>query len=192
MIITISGTPGSGKSTLAKLLAEKLKAQRIYVGGIRRELAEKKGMTLEELNKYALTHPETDVDVDKSAAKQARALVKKHPIVIVEGRTQFHFIPESIKLFVTVDPKEAARRIWKSMKDDPSRKNEGKAKTLRDVEKLIDERERNDDQRYRKYYKLDYRNLGHYNLVVDTTHLSVDQTLQTVLKFLKKGALLPK
>ena len=77
MIITISGTPGSGKSTAAEMLSKKLKAERIYVGGIRRELAREKGMTLQELNQYAATHPETDVDVDKKAAAQARELEKK-------------------------------------------------------------------------------------------------------------------
>ena len=48
MIITISGTPGSGKSTVAKIIVETLNAERIYVGGIRRELAREKGMTLQE------------------------------------------------------------------------------------------------------------------------------------------------
>src|SRR3989338_3476806 len=106
MIITISGTPGSGKSTIARILAERLKAERIYVGGIRRELARKKGMTLEELNVYAQTHPETDVDVDKTAAEQAKALDKKGKIVIVEGRTQFYFLPSSLKMYISVSPEE--------------------------------------------------------------------------------------
>ena len=41
MIISISGFPGSGKSTIAKLLAEKLKWPRYYMGGLRREAAKK-------------------------------------------------------------------------------------------------------------------------------------------------------
>jgi len=69
-IITISGTPGSGKSTVAKIIQKELDAERIYVGGIRREIARKKGMTLQELNVYAQTHPETDVDVDKYVRKK--------------------------------------------------------------------------------------------------------------------------
>ena len=111
MIITISGTPGSGKSTVAKILAEKLKAERLYVGGMRRELARQKGMTLAELNEYAKTHPETDVDVDKEAAVRARLADKKKKVVIVEGRTQYHFLPESIKIYIKVDLEEGARRI---------------------------------------------------------------------------------
>lgn len=187
MIITISGTPGSGKSTVAKLLSEKLHASRIYVGGIRRELATKKKMTLEELNDYALTHPETDVDVDMAAAAEARLLVKKGKVVIVEGRTQFHFLPESLKLFIDVDPKEGARRIWGAMKNDPARKNEGSATTLRDVEKLTREREENDQKRYQKYYHFDYRDRSYYDLVIDTTMLSKEKVFEKVLMFVEKN-----
>jgi len=99
MIITISGTAGSGKSTVAKSLVEKLDAERIYVGGVRRELARSKGMTIGELNEYALTHPETDVEVDNKAALRARELESMGELVIVEGRVQYHFLPESIKIF---------------------------------------------------------------------------------------------
>ena len=132
MIITISGTPGSGKSTVAKILAEKLKAERIYVGGIRRDLAREKGMTLIELNEYAKTHPETDVDVDKKAANCARELEKKGKLVIVEGRTQFYFLPESIKVFIKVSVEEGARRIWRDLQQQKTRqaRNEGKIGSL--------------------------------------------------------------
>ena len=77
MIITIAGTAGSGKSTLARNLIKQLDAKRIYVGGIRRELARSKSMTIEELNEYAKEHPETDVDVDKAAAKEALRVTRE-------------------------------------------------------------------------------------------------------------------
>ena len=109
MIITISGTPGSGKSTVAKLLVKALGAERIYVGGMRRELAKERGITLIELNEYAKIHPETDVDVDKKASELAKKLEKEGKILIAEGHTQFYFFPDSIKIFIKVDPDEATR-----------------------------------------------------------------------------------
>ncbi|OGY42716.1 MAG: hypothetical protein A2Y67_01480 [Candidatus Buchananbacteria bacterium RBG_13_39_9] len=186
-IITISGTPGSGKSTIAQKLAEKLNAERIYVGAIRRQLAREKNMTLEELNFYALTHPETDVDIDQKIAKQAREAAKKD-LVIVEGRTQFHFIPESFKIFVKVSIKEGACRIWKQIQNEKERKerNEGEKKSLKDLVADIKKRIANDKKRYKKYYNLDHTDESHYDLVIDTTKLTANQATAKILKALPK------
>lgn len=186
-IITISGTPGSGKSTVAKNLIKLLKAKRIYVGGIRRKLAKKKKMTLAELNEYALTHPETDVDIDKAAAKDAREKAKKN-IVVVEGRTQFHFLPESIKLFFKVSSKEGAKRIWKELKKKEAqlRRNEGSFKSMSDLEKSLKEREKNDLKRYKKYYKINFLDKKNYDLIIDTTNISALEVTKKAYDFITK------
>lgn len=186
-IITISGTPGSGKSTIAQILVEKLNAHRIYVGAIRRELAREKGMTLEELNDYGMTHPETDVDVDQKIAQQARQAAKTS-LVIVEGRTQFHFIPESFKIFIKVKTEEGARRIWKQIKDADAKKqrNEGEVKTLKALIAETKKRVDNDNKRYKKYYNLDYTDETHYDLVVDTGNITAQQAANIILESLPK------
>lgn len=188
MILTISGTPGSGKSTIAQILAEQLKAERIYVGGIRRELAIKKKMTLEELNEYAQTHPETDVDVDEKVAAQARKLEKAKKAVVVEGRTQFHFLPESVKIFITVNVDEAAKRIWKDLQhiDLQQQRNEGKIHSLAEMKESIVKRSENDQMRYKKYYGLDITNPRQYDLVIDTTTITAQQGTEKILTFLEK------
>ncbi len=189
MIITISGTPGSGKSTIAKILAEKLPAERIYVGGIRRELARERGLTLMELNEYAETHPETDVDVDEKAAVEARQLEKTKKTVIVDGRTQFHFLPESVKVFITVDIDEAARRIWKDLQQEGVRqqRNEGTITSRAEMKKSIRDRSENDQRRYRKYYHLDLTDTKQYDLVIDTTRITAEQGAERILRFLKES-----
>lgn len=183
MIITISGTPGSGKSTLAKFLAERLKADYIYVGGIRRELARKKGMTLEELNKYALTHPETDVDVDKEAAQKALQLEKKGKILIVEGRTQYHFLPTSIKIYMKVAFEEGVKRIWQDLQNQEIRqqRNEGKINSLDELQTKLKERQNNDIRRYKKYYHLNPYDEKQYDIVIDTTFNTMEETRKQVL-----------
>jgi cytidylate kinase len=185
-IITISGDPGSGKSTIAKKLAIKLKAKRIYVGEIRREIARQKGLTLTELNKYAEKHLETDVVIDKKIASQARQLAKKYP-VIVEGRTQFHFIPESFKLYIKVSPSEGAKRIWRQMQSQKAKsaRNEGKINTLAQLKKSIRERIASDKKRYKKYYHLDHTLKSHYDFVIDTTYITALQAADKILKKLK-------
>jgi len=185
-IITISGTPGSGKSTIAQLLAEKLKANRIYVGAIRRELAREKGMTLAELNQYALTHPETDVDIDQKIAQEARETAQAN-IVIVEGRTQFYFLPESFKIYIKCDLNEGAKRIWQQIQNeaDLKKRNEAAAKSLVELKKSIGERIISDKKRYKKYYNLDHTDESHYDLVVDTTKITPTQATRQILKALK-------
>ncbi len=188
MIITISGTAGSGKSTIAKLLAEKLGAERIYVGGIRRELAKKKGMTLAELNEYAKTHPETDVDIDQQAAAQARTLEKSGRIVVVEGRPQYHFLPESIKIFIKVDLEEAARRIWKDLqkKEERDQRNEGNINSLEEMKEELERRQENDFFRYKKYYRLNFLDESQYDLVLDTTNLTIKEAAGKVIQFVEE------
>jgi len=192
MIITISGTPGSGKSTVAKLLVKALGAERIYVGGMRRELAREKGMTLEELNKYAKTHAETDRDVDQKASELAKKLEKEGKIVIAEGHTQFYFLPDSIKIFIKVDPEEAARRIWKDLQQKETReaRNEGNIISLEQMKRRVQERFKEDNARYQKYYGLDYLDESHYDLVIDSTAITAEQVTEKILLFLKsKGGL---
>ena len=178
--------PGSGKSTAAEMLTKKLKAERIYVGGIRRELAREKGMTLQELNQYAAQHPETDVDIDKMAAAKARELERKVTIVIVEGRTQFHFLPESIKIYMKVQPEEGAKRIWKDLQNKAAqeKRNEGNISSFEAMKKRIYEREEEDAARYKKYYNLDHRDESHYDLVIDTTYITPEQVVKKINSFI--------
>ena len=188
MIITISGTPGSGKSTIAKILEQKLAAVRIYVGGMRRELAREKGMTLVELNEYAKTHPETDVDVDTKAAAEARWLAKTGKMILVEGRTQYHFLPESIKIYIKVDLEEGARRIWNDLQQTKTQqeRNEGSIASFEEMKKRIVQREDDDAKRYKKYYGIDHRNEKQYDLVIDTTTITAQQGAKKVLAYLEK------
>lgn len=187
MIITISGTPGSGKSTLSKFLASKLNAERIYVGGMRRELARKKKMTLGELNEYALTHPETDVDVDKEAAQKALRLEKEGKMVMVEGRTQYHFLPQSIKMYLKVDFEEGVNRIWVDLqhKGLQQERNEGKINSREDLKRHLQQRQKNDVQRYKKYYGINPYDEKQYDIVIDTTKNTVEETGEEAMKALK-------
>jgi len=181
MIITISGAPGSGKSTIAKKLAEKLDWQRYYIGGLRREAAKKRGMTLAEYNKLGETDPSTDLEVDRYQEE----LGKTHNNIIVEGRTSWHFIPHSLKIYIDVDLKIGAQRIFKELQDDKSRNENNNLHTLDSVIKNLQERIQCDKRRYKKYFKIDVYNTKNYDFILDTSNLNRTQAFKAVYKFVK-------
>jgi len=190
MIITISGNAGSGKSTVASMLVDKLSAKRIYVGGIRREMARKMRMDLAEFNKYGETHPETDIDVDNKIRDEARLLDGVGEIVIVEGRTQYYFLPESFKVFIKVDPMVGAQRIFLDLKENKDKRNEDNVSTLEQVEKSIEKRQKSDAKRYKKYYSIDPYNEKNYDLVIDSSKVTPEQVCEKIIESLRSERLL--
>ena len=186
-IITISGTPGSGKSTITKALCKKYKAKRLSVGHYMRELARQKKMTLAELNSLAQSDPTIDRQADQITAKRARLLAKKTPVV-VEGRIQFYFLPESTKIFIKSNVTEAAKRIWGDLKDAEKNKkrNEAKVKNIDELKKEIIIRKKSELLRYKKYYGLNHYLAKHYDFILDTSHITAKEAIKKTLHFLDK------
>ncbi|MFC1741539.1 (d)CMP kinase [Nanoarchaeota archaeon] len=183
MIITISGNPGSGKTTIAKAVAKELNLKHFYMGGILRQLAAKRNMTLNEFLKLGETDPSVDKEVDDYLVE----LGKTKDNFIAEGRTAWHFIPDSIKLFIDVDTKIGAERILKDMheKGRAEQRNEQDGGTVEQQADLIRKRVGSDKKRYEQYYNIDIFNKDNYDLWLDTTDLTEEQEIQKVLDFLK-------
>lgn len=178
--------PGSGKSTVAKELSIALKMKRYYMGGIRREIAKRKGITLAELNKMAETDPTTDKEVDEYQLE----LAKTEDNIIIEGRTSFFFIPNSLKLFIDVDFDEGCRRIFDELQDPEKAagRNEGDVKTFEELKRSLVERMNSDKKRYKKYYDIDnVYDKGHFDIVIDTTGHTIEQSKHKVLEAVKQA-----
>ena len=109
--------------------------------------------------------------------------------MIVEGRTQFHFLPESLKIFIKVSPEEGARRIWKELqnKEAQEQRNEGNIESFEMMKKRIYEREDEDASRYEQYYGFDHRDESHYDLVLDTTSMDVEEAVEKVMGFVESS-----
>lgn len=181
MIISITGDAGSGKSTIAKMLAEKLKMKRYYVGGMRREMAKRRNVTLEAFNKLGEEKDFTDKEVDEWQEK----LGKDENNFIIEGRTSFHFIPQALKIYLLVDEKEGARRIWSHLKEGAERNEADNLKSLDDVLASIRIRRASDDKRYKKYYGLDAHDKTKFDFVIDTTNKSISEVFQETYNYIK-------
>ncbi len=174
MIITISGIAGSGKSTVAKLLAKKLNYRHYSIGDFMRELAKERGTTLLELSKQA----EEDQSIDKELDKKQIELGKTKDNFVIDARLGFHFIPQSKKIFLEVNLNEAAKRILKE-----KRQHEQYKDIQESIEK-IKTRINSEDKRYKGYYNLHYHNKDNYDIVIDTTNLTIKQVLNKILNFL--------
>ncbi|MBT4605292.1 AAA family ATPase [archaeon] len=187
VIITISGTAGSGKSTLAKSLIAKLNAKRVYAGGLFRNLARSIDMTVDEFLLFVDLQPEIDLQIDEMVSKLARKLSSKKQTVVVEGRAQFHFLPESLKIFVKVDSKVAANRIWEDLQtiEGKLNRNEKEYNDKKELEEQIVSIRKRNQKQYKKIYGVDYLKESNYDYVLDTKTLSREEALAKVLEFVE-------
>ncbi len=176
MIVSLSGAHGSGKSTVAQLLADKLAWPRYYIGGLRREAAKKRGLTLAEYNALGEVDPATDKEVDE----YQRKLGKSEDNFIIEGRTSWYFIPHSFKIYLDVDPEVAYRRIFSHLQQKNDRNEDRNISDLADLRASLAARSASDRRRYQKYYNIDVHDLSHYDFYLDTTHLSPEQVFTKI------------
>ncbi len=177
MIITISGLPGSGKSTVAKLLSKKLGYRHYSGGDMRGKIAMKHGMTIDELNEIGKTEFWTDKEVDELIKEKG----EKEDDFVIDSWIAFHFIPRSKKIFLEVDPRAGAERVFSDQRPDEPTKE-----TVEEVQEMLRKRLENTDSRYKKYYKVDFLDRKNYDLVIDTTNITAEQVADKVLEFLGK------
>jgi predicted cytidylate kinase len=176
MIITISGMPGAGKNTIAELLAKKLNLKHYSLGDIMGRMATERGMTLEQLSVKA----EKDPTIDKELDERQMQLGKEDNFVL-DSRLGYHFIPQSIKIFLDVDIEQGANRIFK----DP-RPDEKDYSSKKDLIKGIKMRISSEKTRYENYYGLNHLDKNNYDIIIDTTNLSPEQVVTEILDKIRK------
>lgn len=181
MIISISGKVGSGKSSVGEILSKRLKMKRYSMGQLRRDMARDMGITINELNKLGEKEDFTDKKVDEFAEK----LGKTQDNFIIEGRTMFHFIPHSIKVFLDVESQEGARRIFNESKEMKEKRNEEEYESVEELKKHNIERMKSDTRRYKKYYGIDPYDKKNFDFILDTTNLTIKEAVEKVLGFIK-------
>lgn len=182
MIVSINGPAGSGKSTIAKMLAKKLNWPRYYIGGLRREKARKRGLTLAEYNKLGETDPSTDLEVDKYQKK----LGETKDNFIIEGRTSWHFIPHSVKIYLDVDKKVGAERVFSELQEKNQRNEDNNLDSVAKVLVSHQNRIKSDNLRYKKYFNINVYNLKNYDFVLDTSKINKDEVFDKVISYVKK------
>ena len=183
MIITLSGVPGSGKSTVAKLVAKELGFRHYSAGDFMREIAGKRGLSLLELGRAA----EKDHSIDQELDKRTTELGKREDDFVMDSRLAYHFIPDSFKVFLEVDDREAAKRVFSDIrKKKEGRKVEKESTTPAATLAAIKKRRKSEELRYRKYYNLNPYDEKQYDIVIDTTRTTPDKVVGKVVTAVKK------
>lgn len=177
MKITISGKLGSGKSTVSKQVAEELGLNHLSSGQFQRDLAKEMNITILELAKKAKNNPE----IDKKTDSWVEAIGEADENFIIDSRLAFNFIPDSLKIFLEVSDDEAARRIFHAKRPE-EKENTTQGATYENIKK----RQEAEMIRYKEYYKLDYTNPDNYDLVIDTTDITIHQVVKKVIDIIKK------
>ena len=171
MIITISGKAGSGKSTVAKLVAKKLNLRHYSIGDLMRKLAKEKSLSLNKMSRLAEKDKSIDMELDKKTIG-----LREEDNFVIDGRLTAHFLPYAgLKVFLDCDDKVRAERILKD------KRNDEKSKSLKELVKKIRQREQSERKRYSKLYKIDYHDKTLYNLMIDTTNLSIKEVVDEII-----------
>ncbi|MBN2423128.1 cytidylate kinase family protein [Candidatus Woesearchaeota archaeon] len=189
MIITISGVSGSGKSSTAVLLAEKLNYKHYSMGDLQRKLAEKHGMTTVEFSKIESKDPKYDNERDNIL----KELGEKKDDFVIDGWLGAKFIPGSFKIFLDCDLDTRAKRIYEETKKgkniagiDHKRESDKKYSSVNDTKKTLLKKEKLNRERWRKYYNFDFMDKNNYDLVLDTTNLNINRTVNEILDHIKQ------
>lgn len=184
MIISFNGDHGAGKSTIAKKIASTIDFDYYCTGAIFRELARERGLTLIELLKLG----EKDKTIDNEVDDRTVLLAKEKDDFVIDSRLAWYFIPQSFKIFLKVDEKEAARRMFEHKKNDAGKNRENEDKKIETVEDVLlsnRRRKETDRKRYKMYYGVDIWNEDNYDFVVDTTGLDIEKVFNEVLEVIK-------
>lgn len=176
--ISITGDLGSGKSTVCRYLKEKFGLKVYSIGQIQRSMAEKYNMDTYAFNKYMEKHPEIDEEIDTELEKIGR----RDEAMVLDSRMAWHFVPDSFKVFLSVDPDEAAKRVMKDYRGDVEAYSSTEEAKIRLIE-----RKQSENLRYMVKYGVDCSNPLNYDMIIDSTNLSPEQVAETIIAKLESS-----
>lgn len=179
-IITIAGKLGSGKSSTAKMVADILSYKHYSTGDFMRSIADEKGVPLGDLSRLA----ENDPSIDKMLDDRNLEIGGMDNIVL-DSRLGFHFIPDSFKVFLELDPVIASERILNDKNFNPNRHKESNDNfdTVDTIKEKINLRLESERKRYKDLYNIeDHTDHTNFDLIIDTEKIPLEEVSRKVIE----------
>ncbi|MBP7741494.1 MAG: cytidylate kinase family protein [Candidatus Pacebacteria bacterium] len=166
-IITIAGSLGGGKTSTAKRVSIKLDYHHFSSGDLFRAVAAERGVTVEEINRQAELEQQIDHDVDERLRQMAQ-----QDNLVIDSRLAFHWMPNSFRVYLSLDPHIAAERIYKHIRENGRVSEE--AESVEKVLESIQNRHASERKRYADLYGVDVHDLTPFDIVIDTAEKDLE------------------
>jgi len=174
-IITIAGSLGSGKSSTAKAVAAVLGFRHFSSGDLFRQIAAERGESIEAMNISAEVQRNIDLKVDRLLQDMYRTEEK----LVIDSRMAWHWMPDSFKVFLVLDPNTAALRIFNHLQEK-GRTSED-ARSVEEVRNSIDRRFASEQRRYAGLYGVNPTDPSNFDIMINTRHNDLKTVTAIVL-----------
>lgn len=174
-IVTIAGSLGSGKSSTAKGVAAALGYAHFSSGDLFRKIAAERGLSIEEMNITA----EVQKDIDHQVDGLLREMGATGENLVIDSRMAWHWMPDSFKVFLTLDSETAAARIFAQIQGGGRVSEHGHSQE--EVRASIERRLASEQKRYLDLYGVDPRDPKNFDLVIDTKQHDLQTVISMVL-----------
>ena len=152
------------------------------MGDMQRQYAKEKGITIEELGELEAKDDSIDKEIDSYQTK----LSEKEDNFVIDGWLSFHFVKGAIRIFLNCDIEVGAKRIHGDTSSNKRDSSEKKTQSVEDAKKIILEREKVNRKRWKEYYDVDYLDMSNYDIVLDTSNLTIKETANQIEKEIRE------
>lgn len=143
-------------------------------GDFFRKIGQERGLSVEQTNLTAEKLKEIDLETDG----YIRKIGEEKDNFVIDSRTAFHWIPNSFKVFLYLEPKIAAERVFAQIQREGRLNQTGSS--VDEICANTLQRTESEHKRYLNLYGIDLTNPANYNLFLDTSRNNLEEVIEIV------------